>query len=71
MELEHPPVEARIVDFNLETYERRTSRLEWADLDLAGALRRQSRAPTWLVACGRHRHGLRHRRPRGMRRTGS
>ena len=29
------------MDFNLETYKRRTGRLEWADLDLAGAFQRQ------------------------------
>lgn len=29
------------MDFNLETYKRRTGRLEWADLDLAGAFRDQ------------------------------
>lgn len=29
------------MDFNLETYKRRTGRLEWSDLDLAGAFRSQ------------------------------
>ena len=29
------------MDFNLETYKRRTGRLEWADLDVAHAFRRQ------------------------------
>ena len=29
------------MDFNLETYKRRTGRLEWSDLDLAGAFQHQ------------------------------
>jgi hypothetical protein len=46
------------MDFNLETYMRRTGRLEWADLDLAGALHRQpldADSHGDLVRCGARR----------------
>lgn len=33
--------EGQDMDFNLDTYKRRTGRLQWADLDLAGAFHRQ------------------------------
>ena len=45
------------MDFDLETYKRRTGRLEWADLDLAGAFRRQP-LDSDTLRCLRYMHDV-------------
>jgi hypothetical protein len=45
------------MDFNLETYKRRTGRLEWADLDLAGAFHRQP-LDAGTLRCLRYMHDV-------------
>jgi hypothetical protein len=45
------------MDFNLETYKRRTSRLQWSDLDLAGAFHRQP-LDAETLRCLRYMHDV-------------
>ena len=45
------------MDFDLETYKRRTSRLQWADLDLVGAFERQPLDADTL-RCLRYMHDI-------------
>ena len=45
------------MDFDLETYKRRTSRLQWADLDLVGAFERQP-LDAETLRCLRYMHDV-------------